>query len=108
MYSAQIINKLIKESEKDTNEIALAHCYYDLADIYKHKRESELAIKLLKQAQAIYIKIDDILYNMFCNQGIGAVLHDIGEYTQSLKYMNKCIKTCKKIVKISYKWIKNT
>ena len=93
----EIINKLIQDSEKSHNEIALARCYYELGDIYKHQNKSELAIKLLKQAQAIYIKINDIMFNMYCNQGIGAILHDIGKYTESLKYMKECIKTCKQL-----------
>ena len=93
----EIINKLIQDSEKSHNEISLARCYYELGDIYKQQIKSELAIKLLKQAQAIYIKINDIMFNMYCNQAIGAILHDIGKYTESLKYMKECVKTCKQL-----------
>ena len=56
--SSNILNysfyHLVLDKENYNNEIALAHCYYNLADIYKHKKESELAIKLLKNILIIY------------------------------------------------------
>ena len=37
------------------------------------------------------------MFNMYCNQALGAILHDIGKYTESLKYMKGCVKTCKQL-----------